>query len=223
MRRAVQLTHHHTGVREEKQGPMSEERVKHTLRHRPRGPRRAVSLLYYTRRYPALSNDRLAFRHAFVRNFRHATSLGRHTRPARRTAAPRTLLGAPPQPAPALEAWAGSIEAAQGRPRASSSALRGRGSAGHRRRPSHGASPRGPRTGRPRLARQQLSGTSWRREQFCAWSWGTRAHRWLGALVQLTECAAAARAGSCDARVMTLGGDPRRRSPEAPRSRLCRE
>ena len=34
-----------------------------------------------------------------------------------------------------------------------------------------------------------------------------------------TGCAAAARAGSRDARVMTLGGAPRRRSPEAPRSR----
>ena len=31
------------------------------------------------------------------------------------------------------------------------------------------------------------------------------------------------RAGSRDARVMTLGGAPRRRSPEAPRSRICRK
>ena len=128
-----------------------------------------------------------------------------------------------PQPPPAVEAWAGSIEAAQGRPGASSSALRGRGSAGHRRRSARSYGPRGPRTGRPRLARQQLSGASWRRELSCAWSWGTRARRWLGALVQFTGCAAAARAGSRDARVMTLGGAPRRRSPEAPRSRLCRK
>ena len=55
-------------------------------------------------------------------------------------------------------------------------------------------SPRGPRTGRPRLARQQLSGTSWRKERLCAWSWGTSARRWLGALVQLTSCAPPARA-----------------------------
>jgi len=132
-------------------------------------------------------------------------------------AAPRTVLGAPPQPAPAVEAWAGSVEAAQGRPGASSSALRGRGSAGHRRRSARSYGPRGPRTGRPRLARQQLSGASWRRELSCAWSWGTRARRWLSALVQLTGCAAAARAGSRDARVMTLGGAPRRRS------RICRK
>ena len=133
-------------------------------------------------------------------------SLGRRTHPARRMASPRTVLGAPPQPAPAVDALAGSIEAAQGRPRASSSALRGRGSARHRCRSAHGASPRGPRTGRPRLARQQLSGTSWRRERFCAWSWGTRARRWLGALVQLTGCATAALAESRDTRVVTLGG-----------------
>ena len=132
-------------------------------------------------------------------------SLGRRTHPARRMASPRTVLGAPPQPAPAVDALASSIEAAQGRPRASSSALRGRGSARHRCRSVHGASPRGPRTGRPSLARQQLSGTSWRREQFCAWSWGTRARRWLGALVQLTRGATAARAGPRDARVMTPG------------------
>ena len=146
---------------------------------------------------------------------RHATSLGRRTRPARRTAAPCTVARRAAAARPALEALVGSIEAAQGRPRASSSALRGRGSAGHRRRSSHGARPRGPRTGRPRLARQQLSGTSWRREQFCAWSCGTRAHRWLGALVQLTGGATAARAGSRCACVVTLGGARWRASFEA--------
>ena len=67
-------------------------------------------------------------------------SLGRRTHPARRMASPRTVLGAPPQPAPAVDALASSIEAAQGRPRASSSALRGCGSARHRCRSAHGAS-----------------------------------------------------------------------------------
>lgn len=188
-----------------------------------RWPRRAVSLLYCTRRHPALEATAAS---RFVTRSKLSTRnvAGPPYPPgAPRTAAPRTVLGAPPQPAPAVEAWAGSVEAAQGRPGASSSALRGRGSAGHRRRSARSYGPRGPRTGRPRLARQQLSGASWRRERFCAWSWGTRARRWLGALVQFTGCAAAARAGSRDARVMTLGGDPRRRSPEAPRSRLCRE
>ena len=146
-----------------------------------------------------------------------ATRLAGHVAAARNVAGPPHSPGAPHgRPShgarraaaarPALEALIGSIEAAQGRPRASSSALRGCGSARHRCRSAHGASPRGPRTGRPRLARQQLSGTSWRRERFCAWSWGTRARRWLGALVQLTGCATAALAGSRDARVVTLGG-----------------
>ena len=153
----------------------------------------------------------------------HGASSAR-TRPARRARPPLARCSARRSSlAPAVEAWAGSVEAAQGRPGASSSALRGRGSAGHRRRSARSYGPRGPRTGRPRLARQQLSGASWRRELSCAWSWGTRARRWLSALVQLTGCAAAARAGSRDARVMTLGGAPRRRSPEAPRSRLCRK
>ena len=72
-------------------------------------------------------------------------------------------------------------------------------------------SPRGPRTGRPRLARQQLSGTSWRKERLCAWSWGTSARRWLGALVQLTSCAPPARAGF----PRRARGDPGRRTSEA--------
>ena len=80
----------------------------------------------------------------------------------------------------------------------------------------------GPRLAR--LHRQQLSGTSWRKERFFAWLWGTRTRRWLGALVvrfssRGAHRTLAARAGCRDARVVTLGGARWWASLEAPRTR----
>jgi hypothetical protein len=155
---------------------------------------------------------------------RSKLSLGRRTRPARSTAAPRTVLGAPPQPAPC----GGGV----GRPDRG----RARATEGLEQRLAYprlgGASaPVGPR--RRALAVRAPAGlaspgssSAGRRGGRSGSARGRGARARADGSARLFSSPAARRQpepGSRDARVVTLGGAPRRRSPEAPRSRLGRE